>query len=357
MYNLKVYNSFFWGETFLKIDEIRNIEIEEFIDSFDILNITIDYYRDTNGVLNCSGLREFQKIQLVKSTNIDEIIFEGFIFNISPDFNSVKLICRDFKGLLDNKVLFTAKSYSNKTLDFILNDLLSDLNARSSGDIYPEAWIYQIDSPVTGITKTFDKGISYFNLFQELSVVVNKNWTVELWTILFKEILGEDKTSGENFTELLFDKDAPDENNIANIKVDRYGTLKNEILTSTTSINNPTSLENFWRLEEYNDISGNELNNYLTNSSKTQRIHNFDINYNLVNTELKIGDKINVWVNTWVEFLDISGDLFVTRRKIKIEGNAIVITNIDVSEIKVKKTSFIHTLNYLQDAVKKLLLQ
>lgn len=357
MYTLKVYNGFFSEITAIKIDEIRNIEIEQFIDSFDILNIVVDYYIDKNELLNCSGLKEFQKIRLIKTTNIEEVVFEGFIYNITPDFKSVKITARDFKGLLDAKVLFTAKNYVSQTLSYILNDLLTELNTRSSGDTTPEAWSFQIDAEATGITKTFDKGISYFNLFQELGVVVNKYWTVENGVILFKEILGEDKTTGENFTELIYDKNAPDENNIANIKVERFGTLRNVVLTSTTNTSNATSVESFGRLEEYNDIAGDELTNHLATTSKTQTVYNFDISYNLVNTELKVGDKISVSVNTGVEFLDISGDLFVTKRKVKIEGNEILIINVDTSEIAVKKNLFTNTLNYLQDNVKKLLLQ
>lgn len=357
MYILKVYNSFFWGSTATQIEEIREIEIEEYIDSFDILNFYIDYYKDGNGILNCTGLREFQKIQLIKTGQIEEIIFEGFIYNLQPDFNNVKVVARDYKGLLDAKVLFTDKNYSSQTLDFILNDLLTDLNGRSSGDTNPEAWTYEIDAPATGITKIFDKGLSYFSIFKELGIIANKDWTVKQGKIYFKDILGEDKTSGDNFTELVFDKDAPDENNISNIKVNRYWSLRNIILTSITDTSDATSLNTYGRLENYNDIAGGELTNELSRSSKTQRTHNFDIDYSRINTEVKLGDKIKVGVNTGVEFLDISGDLFITRRKIVLRGNANVILSVDVSEITVKKTSFIHTLNNLQDDVKKLLLQ
>lgn len=357
MYSLKIYNGFFSETPAIKIDEIRNIEIDQFIDSFDILNIIVDYYIDQNGLLNCSGLQEFQKIRLIKTTNLEEVVFEGFIYNISPDFKSVKIMARDFKGLLDSKVLFTAKNYVNQNLTYILNDLLTDLNNRSSWDTTPETWSFQLDADVTGITKTFDKGISYFNIFQELWLIVNKYWTVENGVILFKQILGEDKTTGENFTELVYNKNAPDENNIANIKVEWFGTLKNVVLSSTTNESNTQSINTYGRLEEYNDIEGDELSNYVNKMSKTQTIYNFDVNFNLLNTELKVWDKISVSVNTGVEFLDISGDLFITKRKVKIEGNEILVVNVDTSEIAIKKNLFTNTLNYLQDNVKKLLLQ
>lgn len=357
MYTLKVFNSFFWDTTVNKINEIRNIEIEQFIDSFDILNLNIDYYTDDENNLNCSGLRELQKIQLIKTGLIDQIIFEGYIYNLRPNFKSATLQCRDFKGLLDNKVLFDLKNYSNKSLDFILNDLLTDLNGRSSGDTNPENWTYDIDAPVTGITKEFKKGLSYFNIFKELGVIANKNWTVEQGTILFKEILGTDKTSGESFTEFIFDKNAPDENNISDIRVDRFGTLKNRILTSVTDEENTTSKDEFWRLETYNDIEGDELTNELSRISKTQTAHVFDIDYSRVNTEPKLGDKIRVFIDSGIDLLDITGDLFITRRKVKLLWWENVVTNVDVSEITIKKTNFVKTLNDLQDEVKKLLLQ
>lgn len=156
MYTLKVFNSFFGGSTAIKIDEIRNIQIERVIDSFDILNIEVDYYVDPELGLNCSGLRQFQRVQVIQSGLQDSIVFEGYIYNLQPNFKSVKLVCRDYKGLLDRKKLFSAKNYASKSLDFILNEIFTELNGRSAGDTNPEAWAYTIDTNPT-ITKDFDK--------------------------------------------------------------------------------------------------------------------------------------------------------------------------------------------------------
>jgi hypothetical protein len=109
-----------------------------------------------------------QKIQLIESGIIEKVIFEGFIYQINPGFENVRLECRDFKGLLENKVLYDNKNYTNETLENIIADLLSDLNSRSAGDDYPETWSYQIDTPVTDITKAFTKGASYFSIFKSL---------------------------------------------------------------------------------------------------------------------------------------------------------------------------------------------
>jgi len=357
MYTIKIFDSYFGDTVVNKIDEIRNISIEEYIDNFDILNLEVDYYTDDEQNLNCTGLREMQKIQLIETGQFDKIIFEGYIYILRPGFKSVVLQCRDFKGLLDRKVLYSSRNYSNETLDDILDDLATDLNARSSGDTNPEAWTYEIDVDVTGITKSFDKGLSYFNIFKELGVIANKDWTVKEGKILFKEILGEDKTSGSNFTEFVFDKNAPDENNIADIRVDTFGTITNNILTSSTSDENNASTEEFGRLEAYNDISGDELTNELARISQRQRTHVFTIDYSRINTIPELGDKISVEINTGIEFLDITGDLFITRRKVEFLGGENVVINVDVSEITVKKSNFINTLNTLQDDVKKLLLQ
>jgi hypothetical protein len=222
MYTLKVFNSFFGGSSIIKIDEIRNIEIEEFMDSFDLLNVEVDYYTDEENNLNCSGLREFQRIQIIETGLQDKIIFDGFIYELQPTFKTVKIVARDYKGLLDKKVLFSNKNYSSQTLDYILNDILTDLNNRSSGDANPEDWLYSIDADVTGITKSFDKGTTYFAMLNEIGVSAGKNWKVESGTIVMADIIGTDKTTGDEFTELIYNKDGPDENNIGDISVNRF---------------------------------------------------------------------------------------------------------------------------------------
>lgn len=354
MYTLKVFNSFFWGEATIKIDEIRKIEIEQFIDNFDLLTLDVDYYLDEENNLNCSGLREFQKIQIIETGLQDKLVFEGFIYDLQPNFTTVRIVARDYKGLLLEKKLFDTKNYNNVSLDFILNDILTDLNGRSAGDDNPEDWLYSFDSDVTGITKDFEKWLNYFDLLKELSVYVNKDWAVETGTIRMAEILGTDKTSGEDFTELIYNKNGPDENNISNISVTRFGSLKNTILTSITSVTDTDSKNEFWRLEDYNDISGDELTNELATISKSQKLHKFNIDFKNVNTEIKLGDKVKVEINAGIEFLDIEGDLFVKRRKVRILGGEVIVMDIDVSQITVKKTNFVKKINDIQAEVKKL---
>jgi len=356
-YTVKIFNSFFWNTIFSKIDEVRNMQIEKFVDNFDFISLTLDYWVDSNDVFNCKGLREFQKIQLIKTWFFEEIVFEGFIYSMKPTFSNINIIARDYKGLLLNKVLFSDKNYSSKTLDFILNDLLSNLNSRSSGDTNPEAWDYEIDSPATGITKEFKKGITYFNIFKELGVISNKNWTVKEGKVLFREILGSDKTSGDNFTELIYNKNAPDENNISKMTVDRFGTLRNTILTSITSSSDATSLATYWRLETYEDIAGSELTNKLDRLKEPQKKHAFVVDYSKINTELELGDKIYVNINSGIDFLDIAGDLFINRIKKRILWNSQVLVDVDVSEINIEEANdFRLTLNDLNEKVKKLLL-
>jgi hypothetical protein len=356
MYTLKIYNSFFGGTPFLKVDEIQEVEIEENLDSFDICNVVVPFYKDSEGNLNCSGLREFQRVQVVESGYFDTVIFEGYIYKLEPNFSRVTLRLRDYKELLSRKVLFSDKSYTDETLDTILTDIIGELNARSSGDTNPEAWSFSIDNAAIGITKDFSKGATYYNILTELATASGKNWRFSDNSIIFKEIIGEDKTTGENFTELTYDVNAPDENNITNIGVDRYSTIENSILTSTTNVENSDSIEENGRIEKYNDISGTELTNYLAEISQDQRLYDFDVDYKKINTILHIGDKVSVSIQSGIDFLDITGDLFITRRKVKILGGEIVLLNVDTSDVVVKKTGLIESINKLQVDVKKLLL-
>ena len=355
MYTLKIFDSFFWWN-FKRVDEISKIEIEESLESFDLLKLNINYYMDQNQKLNCEWLREVQKVQLISTWKIETIVFEGFIYDLTPDFLKAELIIRDFKWLLIEKKLFIDKHFINKSLKEIINELLNELNARSSSDDYPENWIYEIDNDFIITDKEFKKWTDYFNILKELSLMAKKEWTVKNWVILIKDILWSDKTTGENFTELVFNKNAPDENNISDVKIKNFWTIKNSILTSSENLENTESIEIFWRLEEYNNIKDEELVNYLEKISKRQRLYSFVIDYKRVNTELQIWDKIIVSINSWIEFLDIFWELFITKRKIVLKWNEIVFITVEVSEIVVRKIDFRDTINGLQDNVWKLLL-
>ena len=356
MYTLKIYNSFFWWN-FKRIDEISEIEIEESLKDFNILKLNIQYYLNQEQELNCKWLRELQKVQLIQTWRIEKIIFEGFIYKMTPDFTKVNLLIRDYKWLLIEKKLFSDKHFINKKLSEILSEVLSDLNNRSIWDTNPENWSYEIDNDFIIPDKEFKKWIDYFNLLKELSLIAKKEWTVKQGKIILKEILWSDKTTGENFTELIFNQNAPDETNIWDIKVESFWTLKNNILTATENLENSESIENFWRLEEYKNIKDEELINSLEQISKVQKVYSFTVNYKKLNTELEIWDKVKIHINSWIEFLDINGELFITKIKTVLKWNEKVFINIEVSEIVIKNTDFRDKINILQDNVWKLLLQ
>ena len=71
------------------------------------------------------------------------------------------------------------------------------------------------------------------------------------------------------------------ESNIGAIpEVTSQDTMANSIITATGSIvNNTESIENYIRLEEYQNLEGEELTNYLEKASKPQIIYTLDIKF------------------------------------------------------------------------------
>jgi len=105
MLEVHVYNSFF-GDT--KVDQIvhlRDVEIQENLDSFDTLDFKVDYYIDKYGDNNVKHIRDFSRIELVQVSNVNKIIFQGVVVDGRPSKDFMTIKARDFKGLLLKKII------------------------------------------------------------------------------------------------------------------------------------------------------------------------------------------------------------------------------------------------------------
>ena len=164
--------------------------------------------------------------------------------------------------------------------------------------------------------------MSYFTVFDELALKMGKNWYIsEGGVIEFKDIVGEDKTDGENYIELLYNLNEIVECNIGKFpELTSQDTLVNSVIPETGSIeNNTDSINSYIRLEEYQNLEGEELTNYLEKSSKPQKIYSLDIKFNELDGSLNIGDKVAIRIETGIIHLDTEGEVFVTRKRSQIK--------------------------------------
>lgn len=354
-----IYRALFDEEPIDQIETIREIQIEEQLDSFSTLSFIVNYFVDPEGELNTKNILEFRRVKIIQENwSTQTTIFEGVIFELVPDFEGVKVSCRDYRGFLEGKrYLATAKTYTGQTSTQILDDLLTVLNAKTSWDLYPENWTYEQDEVKSWLTKTFNKGASFFSVFKDLALEMGKSWYIhENGVIEFKNIVWEDKTEGENYIELLFNWNEISQSNIWSIPwVTRQGTIANSVIPDTGSIVDDTeSIGTYIRLEDYQSLQGEELTNYLTKASKPQVIYTLEIKFNELDGEINIGDKVAIRIETGIIHLDTEGDIFITRKKSTIQGNELQTLEIDVSEIDIARNTFLKKIKDMRQEIKNL---
>jgi len=353
-----IYRGLFETNPIDQIEDIRDIDIEEQIDSFSTLSFIVNYYKWDDG-LNTKNLQEFLRVKIIKETwSNQETIFDGVIFELVPDFEGVKVFCRDYRWFLEAKRYLTEdKTYTSQNSTTIINDLLVWLNAKTSGDAYPETWTAITDEEKTWLNREWSKGTSYFTVFEELALEMGKNWYIhENGIIELKDIVWDDKTEGDNYVELLFNGNEIAESNIGKIPgVTRQDTMANSIIPATWSIiNNTESINNYIRLEEYKSLEGNEMTNYLEKASQPQVIYTLDIRFNELDNEINIGDKVAIRIETGIIHLDIEWEVFITRKKSKISGGEVQTIDVDVSEVVIAKNTFLKKFKETRQEIKNL---
>lgn len=357
-YTVYIYRSLFSDEPLDQMETIKSIEIEENLENFSSAKIMVNYYNDPSFWLNTKHLREFRRLKLIEEDGVSQkTIFDGVIFSLIPTFEGIQINLRDYRWFLEDKrYLEVQKVYTSQSSTSILTDLIQNLNAKTQSDPHPESWTFIQDENVGGISRTFERGASFFSVFSEIALAMGKSWYIhENWVIEFKDVTGEDKTQGENFTELLFNGFEMAESNIAIPEVNFQGTIENSIIPQSGSKqNNQESIEDYIRLEGYQILEGSELQNYLTKSSSPQVIYSLDVNFAQLDTPLTIGDKVAIRIQTGIIHLDIEGEVFIISKKSEIQGNEIQIIRVEVSEVVINPDSFVNKLKDIQKEIRDL---
>lgn len=353
-----IYRSLFGDQPIDQVETIRQIEIEEQLDSFSVLSFMVDYHMSDDWVINTTNIKEFRRVKIVSEWNNSKTIFEWVIFEVIPDFIWLKVNCRDYRWFLESKrFLETDKTYSLQESNTILTDLLNSLNAKTSADTYPEQWSFSADENKTWLSPAYKIGTSYFTIFKKLALLMWKSWYIkEWWIIEFKDIVWEDKTQWDKFTELVYTINAMDENTIWNIpSAVRQGTLANSIIDATGARqNNTTSIDDYIRLEDFQNMLSGEILNFLNKSSKPQLIYTLDVKFNELDNEVNIWDKLAIRIETWIIHLDIEWDLIITRKKSTIMWNEIQTLEVDVSEIDITRDTFLKKFKDVRQEIKNL---
>lgn len=304
----------------------------------------------------------YKKIALYEITGGDDVlIWSGFVERIEATFDGVEILSRTEKGFLAEKLIFEEKNLSNEPIEDFLDTLVTEANARSGGVRGELSYETNLSE---NITKLFTKGTSYLSILNELAVLFECEWTVSLNEIIFKDTIGMDRTSGENFIELVSTLTSPVENNITQITSVLDGreittSLIGKASSSYEQANaNTDAFGHVERLKSFGDGSLAELvAAELETSSIAQLELTLDINTTKINyRNANIGDLLAVRIDRNNVFLDLDDSLKVIRKIVSIENGQPVLF-LTVSNAKKKVVTADNVIGELAEVVRRLELQ
>ncbi len=288
-------------------------------------------------------------------------LFWGFLYQVNPTYTeNNKFYFKNLLWTFEDKLLYSDVTYTDKSIDFILNDVLSNVNAREDTNITIDCWITDV------VTKTYVKWQTIYTIIDDL--LTNKyEFTIKPviseddidFIFVVKDTIGIDRTQVDNnYVEYKFELDKwgkrtinkiswnIDIRNTANavIGVEDWTYEEQEDITSITEI---------WRIERKFktswDLTG-ETTAYLDERKNTINqisIDPIESDYCQVN----IGDIVKI-ITSWNKFLEFNWGIKVIAKTFKMWD--LIKVWIDLNNTKVRKIEFIDEINKLKTKVNNL---
>lgn len=305
--------------------------------------------------IDSKSLEKFTELKKITLSLIgdgtDTDFFTGFISYIEDDFESSKITLTCEKAWLKSKILFENKNYVSKSIDFILDEILSEANDRN----FNEADLLNGNEISQNITKKWEKGTDYQSIINDIAELAGGEWKVSKNKIILKKTIGEDKTTGTNFKEFVSSKLSPQFNNILSISY-KYNAL--DIATSIIGKMEETYTEkestnpSFPRKEIFISYAKGDDDLTVENDLKIKESSQREISITPLETDfsLSIGDVIGVRIERQNERLDFTGGLKILKKSINVENGVQTIT-IELSE-KARKIN--NSINYFVDLTRRI---
>lgn len=336
MLGVKIYTSDMQTKLY-DITDIKSIDI----------NLDIFSNPDTTVIFNSSisWLKQFMGVEIYQaSTSGDEVLYTGLIYNFKTNINEFGIICRDRKVLMERKITLEQKVYIGESVENVMDDLTGEWNTEFSELWTHNGWILTtipltidniditIDSDLFTIdatdiwftiTATFEQGVSWYEILEHICNLSGFYWYLDWNQITFTQFLGEDKTSGVNYTELLYLKSDNNLTNVNNVELVTTWQINNYVIwtdwvLTTVYRTDQDSIDYFGQVlgikeQFYWDVSQN-VTKYLAKHWTIQNI--LQIETNPFSIDANIGDRVSIeisWVN---EYLDRKGIINIITKNI-----------------------------------------
>ncbi len=327
-----------YSEVITQIIEPRNLFFEQQINETRLLSFDFDG-DDKLG----KELIQYQKVRLYdENCNGRKLIWTGFISDIEATMNINKVICYDSlrylkrKIYIDNSSIFNDKSYFEKTVSFIMSDLMGVCNARSGENLTVSS------SSTKKISYDYKAGVTLWRVANDLAKEINGEFKMQDNLLIIEENIGVDQSEGLDIVEFVIDCDSPQSNNISNYKVNYNGQEISTFVYGQSSNNSRykktgnTSI--FGYIEKAIRVpDGVNSQSYMDTESlrrsETIKTFSFDVDpFSFDYTRINIGDIVRLRVNTLNPLANIWGKFKVQYKRIEY------VNGIAVAKYRVGKT-------------------
>lgn len=351
-------NTTTWLRKFQKVEiieithDIQNTTWTEAVyENLEDLTKNLEYYTMN---LEDVGLISSSTTTITRQVNSqDNVIFQWFIQDMNVNSTSIWLTLRSQKALFERKGILSDKTYSNKTISFILDDLFSDWNTFTW-----ETYTYETDISQI-ITKDFKEWDSFFNILDELSELTWAVWNILENKVYFKTELWEDRTTWDNFLSLKYNRQIPKANNILEPIMQSNWVLANIIIwkswATKQTVKDTNSIATYWALAEFISFREwdltNQVNQALDLKKQEQRLYKIDLETNKVNAN--IWEKLVLSIENTDEYRNFTWDVTVQTKELTLV-NWTKFVKLWVSDVIVITDSFSNKIRQINKEVKLL---
>lgn len=229
-----------------QIQEITNLNISLKLNnigdaSFDISSKNIANTYDI--------LQEFNKVRISKQLwNTENIMFEGYIRLVVAGVWKTSVYIWDYNRFFQSKFVNSEKNYTGQSYNFILSDIIWEINARFATWISLDCWILD-----TTPDKKYTEGTDFLKILKDLAWS-KYEFKIANWVLYFKETIWLDRSiSWDDYVIYTYNIDDYSSNNISNPETSYNAeNIANNIKVKWDSYsyaNDTVSIAKYWSVE------------------------------------------------------------------------------------------------------------
>lgn len=257
----------------------------------------------------------------------DTLLWSGYVLDPSNDVKTCTIVCGDEKDWLRNKIIFGDYDWTSTTVTDALTALVNEINGRkgaNEGDLTFETDLTDV------VGKEYKEGQNAFDIVQEIAQKFGAEFDVSLNKIIVKTTIGTDRTqANDDFVQLVWNNDSPNENNITNITSKRFGKqiatrligrgqggAKSQVVGDTATFG---SIE---RSESFNDGDvASQSQEYVDKHSVPQTQREFDVELSdEMAKAISVGDLVSVKIIHGSPLVDADGSLKILFKRVIFEN-------------------------------------